>query len=132
MEYRIDGVFIKIFYNDVGVGLMENKVLVTGYSKIPGGIAGSDVYSVIGLSLLVDATTGKILEADTNLVISLARRHINDILVGEKITDLQALEYRFKSEYHGSARKALIVAMKICYDRYLKAIENRKNLEEKN
>lgn len=110
---------------------MENKVLVSGFSKIPGGIAGSDVYSVIGLSLVIEADSGIIVEADTNLVIGLARRYIQDILVGQKITDLSLLDYKFKTEYHGSARKALIVAIKICYDKYLKAIENRKIMEER-
>ncbi len=110
---------------------MEKQILVTGFSKIPGGIAGSDVYSLIGLGLVIDTETGIILEADTNLVIELARKYIRDILVGQKITDLPQLEYKFKSEYHGSARKALVVAIKICYDKYLKAIENRKILQER-
>ncbi len=109
---------------------MGNKILVTGYSKIPGGISASDVYSVIGVSMEVDVDTGEIVKADCSLVTGLAREFVRRILEGEKLTDINYLEHKFKTDYHGSTRKALITAVKICYDRYLKALENRKALEK--
>lgn len=109
---------------------MDDKILVTGYAKIPGGIAGSDIYSVLGLGLEIELETGKIVEADTNLIIEIAKKYVKNILIGEKITELDRLEYKFKTQYHGSARKAIIVALKICYDRYFKAKANIKNLKD--
>ncbi|WP_319201603.1 DUF3870 domain-containing protein [uncultured Ilyobacter sp.] len=108
---------------------MGNRVLVTGYSKIPGGISASDIYSVIGVSMEVDVETGEIIKADCSLVTKLAREFVKRILEGEKLTDIGGLEHKFKNDYHGSTRKALITATKICCDRYLKALENRKALE---
>jgi hypothetical protein len=105
---------------------MGDRVLVTGYSKIPSGISASDVYSVIGVSMEVDIDTGEIIKADCSLVTTLARDFVKRILEGEKLTDINYIEHKFKNDYHGSVRRALITATKICYDRYLKSLDNRK------
>ncbi|WP_320046960.1 DUF3870 domain-containing protein [uncultured Ilyobacter sp.] len=108
---------------------MGKSVLVTGYSKVPAKTSAADIYSVMGICMEIDVETGNILEADCTLVTDLSKEFVIELLKGEKITDISPLEEKFRRGYQGSAKKALVTAMKICHDRYLKALQNRKALE---
>jgi hypothetical protein len=110
--------------------IVGKSVLVTGYSKVPAKTSAADVYSVIGVCMEVDVNTGNILEADCTLVTDLSRKFVVGLLKGQILTNISDLEERFRNGYQGSAKKALVTAMKICHDRYLKALQNRKALEE--
>ncbi|WP_319370306.1 DUF3870 domain-containing protein [uncultured Ilyobacter sp.] len=107
---------------------MGKSVLVTGYSKVPAKTSAADIYTVMGVCMEVDVETGNILEADCTLVTDLSKQFVIKLLKGEKLTDISNLEEKFRSNYQGSAKKALVTGMKICHDRYLKALENRKIL----
>jgi hypothetical protein len=105
------------------------SVLVTGYSKVPAKTSAADIYSVMGICMEIDVENGDILEADCTLVTDLSKDFVIDLLKGENINDISGLEERFRKGYQGSAKKALVTGMKICHDRYLKALQNRKALE---
>lgn len=108
---------------------MGKSVLVTGYSKVPAKTSAADIYSVMGICMEIDVENGDILEADCTLVTDLSKDFVIDLLKGENINDISGLEERFRKGYQGSAKKALVTGMKICHDRYLKALQNRKALE---
>lgn len=107
---------------------MGKSILVTGYSKAPGKTSVADVYTVVGVCMEIRVSDGVILGAECTLATGLSKMFVSNLLVGEKIMDIHHLEEKFKDYYQGSAKKALITAMKICYDRYFKALENRKHL----
>jgi hypothetical protein len=106
------------------------SILVTGYSKAPGKTSVADVYTVVGVCMEVRVSDGIILGAECTLATELSKTFVSDLLIGEEIKNIARIEEKFKEQYQGSAKKALVTAMKICYDRYFKALENRKNLTE--
>lgn len=95
-----------------------NEVFVTGYAKLPQGITAKELYSIIAVGLLLDEDSGEIIDADCSLVTSVARNFVKKLLVGRNIEDLEEIEELFNQKYHGSARKALISAIRTCNEKF--------------
>lgn len=97
---------------------MKNEVFVTGYAKLPQGITASELYTVICVGLLVDKETGIIVDAECSLVTSLAKRVFKSLVVDRDIRNIEAIEQGFVEQYFGSAKKALISAMRTCHEKF--------------
>ncbi len=96
-----------------------NLVLFSGYAKLPTGITASELYKIIGVIVLVDMQTGKIIEADCTLATQLARRHVSEAIVGHILANgLDELSDLIDRIYQGNAKKAIITALRIIYDKY--------------
>lgn len=95
-----------------------DKVLVTGYAKLPQGITAAELYSIVGVALIVNRETGEIYEVDCTLVTSVAREFVKSIVVGRNMNDLEAIEQEFERSYLGSAKKAIISAIRTCGEKY--------------
>lgn len=52
----------------------NEKVLFSGYAKLPVGITAAEMYKVIGVIVVVDMKSGVIVKADCTLATELARR----------------------------------------------------------
>ncbi|MCH4890713.1 DUF3870 domain-containing protein [Acidaminobacter sp. JC074] len=98
---------------------MKGKVFVTGYAKLPQGITASEMYHVICLGLLVDKKTGIVLDAECSLVTSLAKRVFHDLVVNKDLKKINDIEKEFSEVYYGSAKKALISALRTCHEKYI-------------
>jgi hypothetical protein len=98
-------------------GKMKNEVFVTGYAKLPQGITASELYTVICVGILVDKETGIILDAECSLVTSLAKRVFKELVVNKNLNDIESIEAGFVKHYYGSAKKALISAMRTCHEK---------------
>lgn len=98
--------------------IQRKHILFSGYAKLPTGITASEIYKVIGVVLLIDEDTGNILEADCTLATAVARNHVSSILIGRSITNPENLVRIVDTTYHGSAKKAIITAIRIIYDKY--------------
>ena len=94
------------------------QILFSGYAKLPTGITASEIYKVIGVVLLVDEDTGEIIQADCTLATAVARNHVSSILVGKQIANPDYLVRIVDTTYQGSAKKAIITAIRIIYDKY--------------
>jgi hypothetical protein len=97
---------------------LKNEVFVTGYAKLPQGITASELYTVICVGLLVDRNTGIILDAECSLVTSLAKRVFKSLVVDRDLKDIEMIEQGFIDQYFGSAKKALISAMRTCHEKF--------------
>lgn len=97
---------------------MNNDVFVTGYAKLPQGITASELYSVICIGLLVDRNTGIIKDAECSLVTNLAKRVFHECVVNRDINEIDTIEEDFIKIYYGSAKKALISAMRTCNEKF--------------
>lgn len=97
----------------------QEKILITGYAKLPQGITATELYSIVGVSLLVERNSGIILDVDCTLVTQVARSFVKDIVIGKNLNDLEPIEYLFEKNYLGSAKKALISAIRTCNEKYL-------------
>ncbi len=98
-------------------GKMKNEVFVTGYAKLPQGITASELYTVICVGLLVDKETGIILDAECSLVTNLAKSVFKSLVVDHDLNDIEMIEAGFVKHYYGSAKKALISAMRTCHEK---------------
>lgn len=98
---------------------LMKHVLFSGYAKLPTGITASEMYKVIGLVVIIEVETGEILEADCTLATQVARKCVSQALVGQTLKNGpdQALRY-IDQIYQGSAKKAIITAIRIIYDKY--------------
>ena len=95
------------------------EVLFSGYAKLPTGITASEMYRVIGIIVLIDMEEEKIIDADCTLATGLARRTVIGLLNGQSIKDgVGDIATKVDEVYQGSAKKAVITALRIIYDKY--------------
>lgn len=102
----------------------RNEILITGYAKLPQGITAKELYSVIVIVLVVEKHTGRIIEADCSLATDLTKKFVKELLAGCSLNDPEAVESRLKECYFGSARKAIISAVRNCAEKYRQICEN--------
>ncbi|MFZ5966650.1 MAG: DUF3870 domain-containing protein [Bacillota bacterium] len=98
--------------------MSAKKIFISGYAKLPKGITATELYSVIAVGLLVNKQTGEIIDADCSLVTDIAKKFFRDNVVGENLNNVEVLEKIFSDSYYGSARKAIISALKTCSEKY--------------
>jgi hypothetical protein len=98
---------------------IDKRVLFSGYAKLPTGITATELYRVIGLVILVDMNTETIVEADCTLATQVARNHVAKTLIGQTLKyGPEPLVRLLDQVYQGSAKKAIITALRISYDKY--------------
>lgn len=99
---------------------LRKTVFLTGYAKLPTAITAEKLYQVIAIGLEVDPETGIIIDADCTLATELGRFFFKKVTVGHnlEIGD-EALIKEFEQRYHGSARKAIITALKLVHEKWL-------------
>ncbi len=95
-----------------------SQILVTGYAKHTQGLPGSEIYDTIALGLVIDCDSGEIMDVDCSLVTQIARDFVKQLVAHKNIKDLDAIEEAFNTRYYGAARKALIVAIRACSEKY--------------
>ena len=95
------------------------EILFSGYAKLPTGITASEVYRVIGVIVLIDVEKEIIVEADCTLATGLARKTVCELLQGKSIKNgVGDIAAEVDEIYQGSAKKAIITALRIIYDKY--------------
>jgi len=108
----------------------SNHIFLTGYAKLPQGITAKELYAVIAVGVVVDTKTSEIIDADCTLATMLAKRIVNELLVGMKLNDLEKIESNFREHYFGSARKAILSAVKTCNEKYRQILDGSVELVE--
>lgn len=101
----------------------QDGILITGYAKFPQGITAHELYSVIALVLVVKKQSGVIIDADCSLATELTRNFVKALLIGCTLNDLAGIEKSLKAYYYGSARKAILSAVKNCAEKYRQICE---------
>ncbi len=97
----------------------EKLILFSGYAKLPAGITASEMYKLIGIIVVVDIETGKVVEADCTLATEVARRHVCKAIVGYDLNNgAEPLQQKLDRVYQGSAKKAVTTVIRIIYDKY--------------
>lgn len=98
---------------------MESQtILITGYAKLPQGIAATEIYPAIALGLVVDRETGEVLDVDCSLVTQIARDFVKDLILHRNLKESEEIEALFNARFFGSARKSLILALRTCSEKY--------------
>lgn len=98
---------------------MERRdLLITGYAKLPQGITATELYAIMAVGLVLDRNTGVIIDADCTLATRVARKYVKNLLLGKCLSDVEEIETLFNTHYYGSARKALLSAVRSCAEKY--------------
>lgn len=103
----------------------RNDLFITGYAKLPQGITATELYTVIAVGMIVDYDTGIIYDVDCTLATEMAKNYVKQLVNGRSIYDLDGLEAAFNEKYHGSAKKALLSAIRIINEKYINIKKNR-------
>lgn len=114
----------------LGGSMESSHIFLTGYAKLPQGITAKELYAVIAVGVVVDAKTSEIIDADCTLATALAKRIVKDLLVGLKLNELDKIEKNFRVHYFGSARKAILSAVKTCNEKYRQVLDGAEELIE--
>ncbi len=98
----------------------EKTIYVSSFAKLPTGIPSESVYKALDVGLIINTETGIIENASVTLLTDVAAEFLRDIIVGFNIKedDLETLFDKIKTRYHGSAQKAIIVAIKKVVEKY--------------
>ena len=90
---------------------------------MPSNTSGGSIYKVIALGLLINISTGDILDADINMVTALSTLFIREQIIGMNIqTDWDQILNRL-DRLQAPAQKAVISALKAVAERYQKYIQ---------
>ena len=104
----------------------KNIMLFSGYAKLPAGTMSGEVYKVMALVFLIDIRTSEIIEADCTLSTRLSERFVVSKFVGKNLLqDITAMIELINSIYHGSAKKAIINALRIIHAKYSAYVQGR-------
>lgn len=104
----------------------DKRFLFSGYARLPAGTASSEVYKVMALVVIIDMNNGVIMEADCTLSTPTSALFVARILVGNSLRDgVDELVKRIDAVYQGSAKKSIITALKIVYDKYMAVARSR-------
>lgn len=104
----------------------SNEIFVTGYAKLPQGITAAELYSIIAVGMIVNKETGLILDVDCTLATEMGKNFVKRLVVGKNINEVEGIDNAFNEMYYGSAKKALISAIRTCNEKF-RQIQNNPN-----
>ncbi|SFH59566.1 protein of unknown function [Tindallia magadiensis] len=107
------------------VKLKEKEIFISGYAKPPENTTASQLYKIIAVGLRVERKTGIIVEADSSMITDVSKSFVKNALEGKNLVQIEEIEEMFHDNYFGSAKKALITAIKNCHLRYCAVIDNQ-------
>ncbi|MGI9951775.1 DUF3870 domain-containing protein [Moorellaceae bacterium AZ2] len=84
------------------------------------------LYEVVGVAVEVRPSDGEILDVDCSLATSVARRIVKEIALGYRLSyGIEELVEKIERRYCGSARKAVVMAFRSIYEKYVAYREGR-------
>lgn len=96
------------------------SIFITGYARLPQGISATELYKVLGIAVEVDPSSGVIIDADCTLATSVGKNFLRKLLIGYSLEQgIDPLVREVEARYFGSARRPIIAALKVVYQRYV-------------
>ena len=98
----------------------DNTVFIAGYAKLPESITAEKLYKVIAVGLVVDVVTYEIVDCDCTLATDAGRNFFKKLTKGYSLKHgIEPLVQDFFDRYYGGSRKAIISALRNCYEKWL-------------
>ncbi|MGC4378465.1 DUF3870 domain-containing protein [Fictibacillus sp. Mic-4] len=99
---------------------MKRTVMLAGHAKLPQGMAASDVYHTLTVTLEADLKYWVIIDASCTLATGHAQDFLGQLLKGHSLLDgVEPIVEAIGSHYYGKAQSALIAAIKDAYKQYV-------------
>lgn len=99
----------------------EESVYFISYAKLPSDIPAAHMHKVVGLGMIINSETEIIEDVSCTLLTQEAKNFLKTILVGYNLKEngIDKMIDIIKNRYHGMAQKALCVAAKATYLKYI-------------
>ncbi|PEC50992.1 hypothetical protein COJ46_01290 [Bacillus sp. AFS077874] len=93
--------------------------MLAGHAKLPQGMAASDIYQTLTVTLETDLKYWVILDASCTLATGHAQNFLGQLLKGNSLLDgLDPILNLIEKYYYGKAQSALVAAIKDAYKHY--------------
>lgn len=98
-----------------------DTVYFMAYAKLPSNIAAAKLMDVVGVGLIINYKTGIIEDITCTLLTEEAKRFLGSVIIGFNVHEdpLSDLIERINFRFHGLSQKAICVATKAAYERYV-------------
>ncbi|MDM8535091.1 DUF3870 domain-containing protein [Clostridiaceae bacterium HSG29] len=105
----------------MNINYSDNTVYFIAYSKLPGGVAVAKMMDLVGVGLIINYETGIIEDVSCTLLTKEAKIFLKSIIVGFNLheSDISELIDKINFRFNGLSQKAICVATKLSYERYL-------------
>ncbi|GIP37746.1 hypothetical protein J31TS4_10260 [Paenibacillus sp. J31TS4] len=107
----------------------KDTVYVVGDAQTSVNNPITQQYSAFFVSMVVDTTNHKIVDAGCSATIPLTSNFVRSLLIGHSMLELEPVADDIRRRYHGSSQKALIVAFKDAQKKYKLALAGREDPE---
>lgn len=99
--------------------MMKKTVMLAGHSKLPQGMAASEVHQTLTVTLEIDNKYAVIVDASCTLVTSHAQHFIGQLLKGYSLKDgMEEILDVLRCHYFGKAQSAILAAVKDAFKQY--------------
>lgn len=96
----------------------SERIFVTGYAKLPQGIAAKELYNSVAIGMILNRNSGCIIDMDISLATSTGKAFVKEIAVGNCISNIDFLISELDRKYLGHAKNAIISALKCAHQKY--------------
>lgn len=98
----------------------ESTLYIVGNSKSQQNNPITQLYGQFMMGFLVDSQTGNIIEVESNAILTLTNKFVEDFFVGKNmVSDFESIRSNITKRYLGSSQKAILVALKDAQKKYL-------------
>ncbi len=99
----------------------NNTLYFISYAKLPSDMPAANLHKVVGVGLIINKDTGIIEDSSCTLITDEAKSFLKQLIVNYNLHEkgIEPLIEEVKQRYHGLSQKALCVAIKGSYERYL-------------
>lgn len=99
----------------------DNSVYLSAFAKLPSDMPSAEMYKAVDIGLVINPLSGEIEDASITLLTDEARSFIKQIILGYNVDkdSIDPLISKIKSRYFGTSQKAICVALKLVYEKYL-------------
>ncbi|MBZ2174575.1 DUF3870 domain-containing protein [Schnuerera sp. xch1] len=100
----------------------EDTIYFVSYAKLPSDISATYVHKVVGVGFLINVKTGIIEDVMVTLISDLCKDFIAYLAIGCNIEKdgIDDIVKKIETRFFGYSQKAVVVATKGVYRRYLK------------
>jgi len=100
----------------------EDTAYFVYYAKLPEEMSAAYMHKLVGVGFLINTKTGMIEDLMVTLLSDLCKDFLKFLIVGHNLKEqgIDELIKKIEGRYFGYSQKAVIVAIKGVYDRYLK------------
>lgn len=98
----------------------DDTIYFVSYSKLPADISATYVHEVVGVGFLINVKTGIIEDVMVTLISDLVKEFLAYLIIGHNIEEgIDNIIEKIEKRFFGQSQKAVIVAIKGVYRRYL-------------